>query len=148
MAVASLIISCLSLLLGGFSFWLYDRKIKKQDAIINEYRIKQFETKQEEEKKAVIRANIIKEEKGKRTMKIYNSGKAVAYNIRIKFQSDMNEIVYDDKLFPYEKLMPQDCTSLSLLRICTGASNKINVKFIWDDDFQKDNYNTQVLTLA
>lgn len=146
MTMASLIISCLSLLLAGFTFWFYDRKIKKQDAKINEYQIKQFESEQEEKKKAVVRANIIKEKEGRRTMKIFNSGKANAYNIRVEFLSDMNEIFYRNVLFPYEKLMPQDSISLTL-QLCIGASNTIQVKFLWDDDFQKNNENIQVLSL-
>jgi len=146
MSIASFIISCVALLFAGFNFWFYDRKIKIQDVKINDYQIRKFELEDKEKKKALVKGNIVKEEKGKLILKVFNSGKANAYNVRLEFMSKMNNIIYSDNIFPYQKLLPQDGTSITM-QMCIGCADTIEVKFMWDDDSQKDNENTQVLTL-
>lgn len=146
MSIASFIISCVALLFAGFNFWFYDRKIKIQDVKINDYQIRKFELEDKEKKKALVKGNIVKEEKGKLILKVFNSGKANAYNVRLEFMSKMNNIIYSDNIFPYQKLLPQDGTSITM-QMCIGCADTIEVKFMWDDDLQKDNENTQVLTL-
>lgn len=146
MEIISMVISCVSLLLGVFTFCFYDRKIKTQDAKINEYQIQRFEKEEEENKKAQVRANIIKGDKGSRILKIYNSGKSDAYNVRIDFLSGMKGFLCIDNVFPYEKLMPKDGTSVNI-QLYIDAPEKTKIKLLWDDDYQKNNENTQILTL-
>ena len=146
MEMWSFIISVIALLFSGFTFLFYDRKLKRQDAKINEYQLKQFEAAEQDRKKAQIRGNIIKGQKGARIMKIYNSGRASAHNIRIE-GLDMDGIaIMNKEIFPYELMNPQDYTELTF-HLFYGCPATLRIKYIWDDESGKDNEFEQVLTL-
>jgi len=145
MEIINCIIGCLALLISVIGFWLFDRKLKKQDIKINDYQLKKYREEEIVNRKAQVRA-VFQENNGKTILKIHNSGKAVANNIRLDFLSGMKGIYVTNHIFPYEKLLPQESTSLTLT-LCTNAPDKIEVKLTWDDEFKKDNESTQILTL-
>ena len=145
MEIINCIIGCLALLISVIGFCLFDRKLKKQDIKINGYQLKKYKEEEIVNRKAQVRA-VFKKSNGKAILEIYNSGKAVANNIRFDFLSDMKGIYVTNHIFPYEKLLPQESTSL-ILTLATIASDKIEVKLTWDDEFKKNNENTQILTL-
>ena len=60
-----LIISCLALGVSVFTYFKHDKKIKAQEQIINDYQINKIAKENEESKKASIRGNIIKGDRGK-----------------------------------------------------------------------------------
>lgn len=142
----SFVISVVALLFSGFTFLFYDRKLKRQDAKINEYQLKQLEAAEQESKKAQIRGNIYPKAKGGRTFKIYNAGQSKARNIRIEGLDDAEVIHNGQGLFPYELMNPQDYTELAL-HLYIGSPSTLKVKYIWDDESGKDNEFEQVLTL-
>lgn len=147
MEITSLIIAIVSLTWGAFTFWFYDRKTKRQDARINEYTLAKIEAEQTEKKKAQIRANIIKgSESSRRTFKVYNKGEATAYNIRVEFSSEMDGIFFRNEVFPYKQMHKEDHTSINF-SLSMGFQRTIDVKLIWDDEFQKDNEHIQTLTV-
>jgi len=143
----SMIIAILALLGSGFTFWFYDRKTKKQDARINEYLLRNFEDEETTKKKAQVKGNMIKEDRGKRTLKVFNAGKAIARNIRIEYLSDMNGVfISNENLFPYEMLNPQDSTEIHMV-LTTSSNDTLKIRLLWDDEYQKNNFFEQVLTL-
>ena len=142
----SFVMSVAALLFSGFTFFFYDHKLKRQDTKINEYQLKQWETEEKDSKKAQIRGNIFEGPKGSRIMKIYNSGRAIARNIRVDGLNVKSIIVQDKGLFPYELMNPKDYTELKIF-LFEGGASKLTIKFIWDDDSGKDNEFEQVLTL-
>ncbi len=146
MGTWSFVISVAALLFSGFTFLFYDRKLKRQDAKINEYQLKQLEAAEQDSKKAQIRGNIYPKAKGSRTFKIYNAGQSKATNIRIEGLSDANVIHNGQRIFPYELMNPQDYTELTL-HLYMGSPSTLKVKYIWDDESGKDNEFEQVLTL-
>src|SRR5690554_4588750 len=85
MDLAGLVISCLALLGGVFTYCKHDKKIKSQDEKINQYKLELIEKQKVDEKKAIIEANIIKGESYKRIIKVYNKGKAIARNVQVNF---------------------------------------------------------------
>ena len=113
---------------------------------INEYQLRQLEAAEQDSKKGQIRGNIIKGQKGARTLKIYNSGRAIARNIRIEGINTEDIAVMNNGLFPYELMNPQDYTELNLF-IIGRYTPKLQVKYIWNDESGKDNEFEQVLTL-
>lgn len=141
-----LIISCLALGVSVFTYFKHDKKIKAQEQIINDYQINKIAKENEESKKASIRGNIIKGDRGKRTLKVYNSGKAAARNIRVEGLDIESLAVMRNGLFPYELMNPQDYTEL-IICIVKGSPSTIKLKYIWDDDFGRNNEFEQVLTL-
>lgn len=141
-----LIISCLALGVSVFTYFKHDKKIKAQEQIINDYQINKIAKENEESKKASIRGNIIKGDRGKRTLKVYNCGKAAARNIRVEGLDIESLAVIRNGLFPYELMNPQDYTEL-IICIVKGSPSTIKLKYIWDDDFGRNNEFEQVLTL-
>ena len=146
MELYSLIISVLALIASVFTYLRHDKKLKEQERRINEYQLKQIEKEDLESKKAAIRGNIVKRLKGGRTLKVYNSGRATARNIRVE-GLDVNGIFYMRRdIFPYELMNPQDYTELTMHLTC-GCPSTIKLKYIWDDEFGDNNEFEQVLTI-
>ena len=141
-----LIISILALLASAFTYFKHDKKLKEQERKINEYQLKQIEKEDLESKKAAIRGNIVKGLKGKRTLKVYNSGRAIARNIRIEGLDVEGLFHRADEVFPYELMNPQDYTEVNIM-LFNNCAPTIKLKYIWDDESGKNNEFEQVLTL-
>lgn len=141
-----LIISCLALGVSVFTYFKHDKKIKAQEQIINDYQINKIAKENEEIKKASIRGNIIKGDRGKRTLKVYNCGKATARDIRVEGLDMGSFVVMRNDLFPYELMNPQDYTEV-IIWVVKGSPSTIKLKYIWNDDFGQNNEFEQVLTL-
>ena len=84
MEIWSLILAILALLFSALTYLKHEKKLNDQARMINEYQLKKIEKDDLESKKAAIRGNIVKGLKGNRTIKVYNSGRAIARNIRIE----------------------------------------------------------------
>lgn len=146
MELYSLIISVLALIASVFTYLRHDKKLKEQERRINEYQLKQIEKEDLESKKAAIRGNIVKGLKGGRTLKVYNSGRATARNIRVE-GLDVNGLIHRaDVLFPYELMNPQDYTEVRI-HLVVGCPSTIKLKYIWDDEYGDNNEFEQVLTI-
>lgn len=145
MDIISIALSAFAIALTIVMYFKHDKRLKKQEEKLNAYQLKKINEEESENRKALIRGNIVKGNKGSRVLKVFNSGKAIARNIRVEYLGDMENIIPRDDHFPYELLNPQDNSEIFLL-LSEGAS-KLNIKFIWDDDFKKDNEFVQMLTL-
>lgn len=145
MDIIGIALSAFAIVLTIVMYFKHDKRLKKQEEKLNAYQLKKIDEEESENKKALIRGNIVKGNKGSRVLKIFNSGKAVARNIRVEYLGDMEHIFPRDDHFPYELLNPQDNFEIFLL-LASGAST-LHIKFIWDDDFKKDNEFIQMLTL-
>ncbi|MEG1313849.1 MAG: hypothetical protein RSD40_05995 [Bacilli bacterium] len=139
----SLGISVLSFLGAFIGYLIHDRKLKYQSKIINKYQIEKIQDEADNKKKAFIKGNIQKGDKGRRTLYIVNSGKAIARNIQIDIPED-NYIIHNKELFPFEQLNPQDHIEINFT-LYKGSPDSIKLKYVWDDNFKSDNINTQVL---
>lgn len=146
MEVCGLIISILALAASAFTYFKHDKKLKDQERKINEYQLKQIEKEDLESKKAAIRGNIVKDIKAIRMLKVYNSGRAIARNIRIEGLDVKGLFHSADSFFPYELMNPQDYTEMTI-HLVKGYPATIKLKYIWDDDSGKNNEFEQVLTL-
>ena len=146
MELYSLIISVLALIASVFTYFMHDKKLKEQERRINEYQLKQIEQENLESKKAAIRGNIVKGLKGGRTLKVYNSGRATAHNIKVEGLDVDGVFHLPQDLFPYELMNPQDYAELTLHLTC-GCPSTIKLKYVWDDESGKDIEFEQLLTL-
>lgn len=145
MVIAGFILSLLATLGAIYTYINHDRRIKKQENLLNEYQLKRFKSEEIENQRALIKGNIIKGDKGRRTLLIFNAGKAIAYNIRLEVLSELDGII-NFEFEPYEMLNPQDKTDISFF-LAMGHSQTIKVKYFWNDDFKEDNEFIQVLSL-
>ena len=145
-AIAAFVVSLGALVFSAYTYSKHDKKIKAQEQIINDYQINKIAKENEEIKKASIRGNIIKGDRGKRTLKVYNCGKATARDIRVEGLDMGSFVVMRNDLFPYELMNPQDYTEV-IIWVVKGSPSTIKLKYIWNDDFGQNNEFEQVLTL-
>jgi hypothetical protein len=145
MEVASLVLSIIAVLGSFLTYLNHDRRLKKQEELINDFEIEKRRSEENEQKKAHIKGNIIPYAKGHRKLMILNAGKATAYNIRTEILSDTKGIFYSE-IEPYEMLNPQDNFENSM-HLAYGHLPTLKVKYIWDDEFEKNREFLQVLDL-
>lgn len=116
MEYISLIVSICALAISAISFIRYDRKIKKQNWLINQYQIQQIEEKKCAQNSAKISGSIIKGKMGMRTLVITNTGLAPARNINITDIRDFKGIIQTGGLcFPYMLLNPREQIEVTFL---------------------------------
>lgn len=142
----SLIISIAAILWSLITYFVHDRKIKQQEARINEYQLEKIKNEEEENKKALICGNIVKGSDELRILKIYNKGKATARNVDIQsLEPAIIRREYNNDL-PCELIQPQDYIEF---RFYAGhiPETKVKITFTWDDDFKSENERTQILPL-
>ncbi|MCX2450029.1 hypothetical protein OQX61_01990 [Pedobacter sp. PLR] len=60
----SLIISIAALCFSAITYVAHDRRIKKQEGLINAYQLEKIDAEKIEQKKAFVKANLIKGDKG------------------------------------------------------------------------------------
>ena len=145
MIIAGFILSLLATLGALYTYISHDRRIKKQENLINEYQLKRFQSEEIDIQKALIKGNIVKGDKGRRKLIIFNAGKAIANNIRLEVLSELVGII-NFEFEPYEMLNPQDKTEINFY-LLMGHSPTLKVKYFWNDQFKEDNEFVQVLSL-
>ena len=124
---------------GIFAYFKHDKKLKEQEAQLNELQIKQFEKEEAKEKMAEMKAAIIPGHNGSARIRFVNAGKADAKNIKIEILStkeEMSGILYT-KFGPYDVINPQSHRE-EHLSLCEGHSKTIKLRITWDDEFQKE----------
>lgn len=117
----------------------HDKKIKRQEAKLNELQIKQYEKEEAKEKMAEMKANIIRGHKGNARIRFINAGKVDAQNVRIEILTSADEMlrIYHSEFGPYNVINPQLYRE-EQLALSTGHPNTIDLKITWDDEFQKN----------
>lgn len=133
------IMSVLGILGGLWAYFRHDRKIKSQEKILNDLQIKQMEKELEKESMADMKARIISGYRGNAKIRFINAGKVDAQNVRIVILSseeDMSGIIHSN-WGPYNVVSPQLYREENLA-LCEGHSDTINLKIIWDDEYQKN----------
>lgn len=147
MECVSLIVSILALLISAICFIRYDRKIKKQQLIINQYIIQEKEEEKRNNKCAKISCSIIKGNRGTRTLIISNAGLAPARNINVTDIREIKGILQTGGLvFPYLLLNPGEKIEIPFM-ISLSSPDKINIKCRWDDENKQNNIYEQSLQL-
>lgn len=146
MDTITIILSVLALLFSGFTYLAHDRKLKKQEKLLNDYQLRFLAQSEEENKKAVIRAKAVKYNGGNRTLYIYNTGKAKAFNVIVDMPNP-SQVFSSNTKFPlkYAELLP-DAPREVILYLCEG-DNELTLNYTWDDDYQKENKESQTIDL-
>ena len=144
----SLFIAILALTFSVFVYVSHDRKLKKQEGRLNDYQLQKIVEEKNEKSMAAIRANVIKHDKGRRVIKIFNSGKAIARNIRVEVLNDDHGLIFLDfnDRFPFPFMNPQDSSEFSGF-ITEAPTNNLHLKIIWDDSSGENRTYNQLLTL-
>lgn len=146
MEIVSIILSVLALLFTGYTYFAHDKKLKEQERQLNDYQLRSLKQGEEENLKAVIRAKTVKMTGGKRTLYIYNAGKAKARNITIE-QLEEKQVYSSIPHFPltYNELLPEAFREVTLF-LCEG-DDELTLNYTWDDDYQTSNKESQTIDL-
>ena len=146
MNIISIIVAILALVFSCYTFFAHDRRLKQQEKLINEYQLRSMLQSEEENKKAIIRAKSVKYTSGKRTLCIFNTGKAKARNLKVDMLDD-EQVVASRPELPqtYEELLPD--ASREILLLLSEGDDEITLTFEWEDDFRNDNKESQTIDL-
>ena len=85
MDIVSIVLSAFAIALTIIMYFKHDKRLKKQEEKLNAYQLKKIDEEESENKKAQVKGNVIKGDKGRRDLRIYNTGKAPAKNIYVEF---------------------------------------------------------------
>lgn len=144
----SIIISGLALAVSIYAYFAHDRKLKKQQKLLNELNIQKLKNENQEQQKADVRASLTIDRRDPQTMSISNAfvtygrleiknyGKAPAYHIRVMgeyHRCGLNAPAIIDKLAPGESRFYNqewDHYPSGMMAVCS-----------WDDNFAKNRSN-------
>ena len=140
-----IIISFLALLFSGFTYFVHDKKIKQQSRLINQYQLETILREKEERKKAIIEADVIKELKGNRKIKVYNKGKSIARNVNVIIPESEGYHVFINPS-PMD-LRPHGYMDITLGAFLENCPDTIEITFTWTDDFSDKNTDKQTIQL-
>lgn len=116
-------------------------QVQITNLVDEEFKRLQIERMKQEEadrKKAYIRSNIIPGIKqGTRTLKIFNSGKAEARNVKVEWLNKTNEVAIRGDLSNLGNLTPQNNRSFSL--VLFNSPDVMMLRYTWEDDYSTTN---------
>lgn len=144
-SLGSLIISTIALIWSA----TINRRLNKQQRVLNDAQLVKNEQEQQEARKACIKAELYRVGEFSKRIRITNDGSATARNVRYESSDIEREksgirIIDCDNKIPYPLLHSGESFDLQIHVYVGSISNPI-IKFIWDDDFAKENEREQVL---
>ena len=146
---SGLVITTLSLMGGAFVFFRHDRKLKKQECLLNEYQI----GKNQQEIDLQRQANVICQKSqlsgGYAIIRFINTGLVEARNIRIEIinKDSLKGVGFLQEWGPYEQIDSHNGVREERLELHEGSPEELQILIVWDDDFGKNRGNSQTLQL-
>lgn len=142
----SIVISILAFLFSVITYFIQDYKLKKQETLLNQYKLMALTQVEEENKKAIIRAKTINISGGKRILYIINIGKAKARNVIVSLgKVDQVFVTRPQMPVTYDELLPDSSREIHLF--LTEGDDEITLNYSWNDDFSSDNNESQTIDL-
>lgn len=127
-----------------YNYFMHDRKIKKQEAKINDYLLQDLQRQAEENKKALLRAEVTDRGTNPK-IAITNTGPAVAKNIRVDGLDKCGTMLIVSNALPRPSLDPQCSIELSCYPD-KSSPRTLHIELLWDDESNQNNSQQQVLT--
>lgn len=139
-----ILLSTCALALSAFTYFNHDRKIKKQQQLINDYQIEKVEKEKIESLHAVIEAKTIRKREGLNGIVIYNAGKSTAKSLVVTIPAnELYEIMSNP--CPID-LRPQHNIEINIM-LFNNFPEKVELKFEWKDEFKDTNIERQYVQL-
>lgn len=120
-------------------------KLIELEEKLKKYELEEKEKERQEANKAYVEARVIKVSKGKYVMKVWNSGKATAYNVDFEVPKECKCMIFRDKV-PYEFLEPAKGFEEHVI-VHMGSSNKFKVTTTWNDKQGNAYSKEQIVTI-
>ena len=146
MEVASIVLAALAFLFSCYTFFVHDRRLKKQEKILNAYQLRSFVQEEKESKCAVIRTKAIKPKAGQRVLVVSNFGKAMAKHLKIEML-DNEQVIATRPEMPvtYAELLPG--ASREIILMLSSGDDELTLEYQWEDSFSADNQEKQTTDL-
>lgn len=134
-------------IMGGlFMYFIHDKKLKRQELILNDLQIKQYKKTEDEEKQAQVRCKI-QGNTGHRSIHFYNEGSSDARNVRVDILNDsLDGVIIFGNLGPYELMSRNDCRKVQIV-IGEEQTLLLRLRITWDDDYANNRSIEQHLQL-
>ena len=141
-SVLSLIIAFISLCQSGRAQKLQN-KVNELELQLKQYEVDKLNKEKADAQTACVEARFISMGQGKYRIKVWNSGKAPAYNVIAKFADDPEIMLFNDDKMPYEVLEANKSFELQLI-VHLGSSHKARIITEWYDESGKRQSKEQV----
>lgn len=107
-------------------------KVNEMEYKLKEYELAKVNKEKETANSALVQARIIRMGKDNYRLKIWNSGRGTAQNVKARFEDDPGIIIIDNDKLPYEELEPTKSFELTLI-VYLGSSHKAKVLTEWQN---------------
>lgn len=145
--MVAVIISALALALSLYTYFRFDRKIKKQEEIINAHEIAKIQEEELGKKLAQLRIERYWRDKGTLLLRIINEGPSDAYNINIQDLDEESFLFQEIKdKFPIKTVYAGDEEVFELM-VYSEMPGKTRLKVDWDDDTKQHHTGKIVLSI-
>lgn len=146
--ITTIIVSIASLLIAGAGFLFSKHKYDVLEKKIGELQLRKLQEDEAEKKKAYISANIVKHTKGTYILKIYNSGKSKAFNVNVELLGEHNAIQFMNWKEHFDMISPAKGYDAKFIILGDLPEDTVHLKFSWDDDFDKNQVNEELVTVS
>ena len=123
------IVGIIALIAGAIVFVFFDRKLKKQQLLLNEYALQRQKAEQIDLKRAKIEA-IGRGENGVAYFVVQNVGKAAARNVRFSLDTDLSLGLNP---FPLKVMSPTDSVRVGVNLSLNDPISTLGT-FTWEDE--------------
>ena len=111
------------------------------DSVDKEYKrlqIEKMRKEAEEQKKAIIRSEIINRQAGSRILKISNKGRSTAKNLKIEWLNPDDNIMILSNLGVIGDLTPENARLFNMA-LSVGHSETMYLRYTWSDEYSEKN---------
>lgn len=137
--MVSIIISLLALALSAYSYFRFDRKIKKQEEFINAHEIAKIQEEVISKNHANLAIDKYWRDKDTLYMIVRNEGPSDAYNVSVVDLEKESFLFQNIKSrMPIEVIYAGDDVQLELM-VYSDMPQKTRLKVDWDDDSNQHN---------
>ena len=92
----------------------------------------------DDQKKAIIRSEIINRQAGSRILKISNKGRSIAKDLKMEWLNPDENIMILSKFGEIGDLTPGNARSFNMA-LCIGHSETMDLHYTWSDEYSEKN---------
>lgn len=139
------ILAIISLLFSLFLFFRFDSKLKKQEKILNDYKIKEYQKAEHDQLYAHLFMDTYWRDKNTLKLSVENRGPSDAYNVVVR-NLDQESFLFRDleSSFPISMIEAGDSIEMDLL-VYSDMPEKNRVEVIWEDNSKEKHADKVIL---
>ena len=146
MELISIILAVIAFVFSFVTYLVHDRRLKKQELLLNAYQLRSLSQEEEKSKRAVIRAKAVKLVSGQRKLYIGNVGNAVARNLRVDMLDNAQVIATRPNMpMTYAEVLPNATREITLM--LTSGNDELTLSYEWEDEYSRENKESQTIDL-